>query len=106
MLPTNPQREDALDYDALSNFDLLDLAWDRFKIPWSKPDNLDDNAARLVRDKIAEKGLKNEFQQALAYVVGAMHLSNHRKAEWLMINATARQQMIAALRAYEGEEER
>ena len=58
---------------------------------------LDDNAARLIRNRIAELGLQKAFWNALKSQLDA--LGDH----WIfdVLQATARQQAIAALIAME-----
>ncbi len=56
----------------------------------------DDNAARLVRDRIAELGLVVYFTECLDNIVG--EVSN---VPWAHMQSTPRQQCIAALMALE-----
>lgn len=98
------------DYEKLTDRRLIDAVFMRLKLS-ILPRFLDDNAARLVRDRIAEFGMPTirAYQGALAMLVwpneklrqgfsGADHFA------FGMQQATPRQQCIAALQALESEQ--
>lgn len=91
------------DYEALSDRELID-AWENIhgilSLGSGPIEDLDDNAARLVLDKIAELGLQSEFISELKKLVICI-FSNPRVCEFLDIQASARQKVIAALRAHD-----
>jgi len=68
--------------------------------------SIDDNAARMVRDRIVELGLTKEYMVEIAHQVWpigtpASAFKGADDFSFLMHNATARQQAIAALTAVE-----
>jgi hypothetical protein len=70
--------------------------------PYWSP-SLDDRVARLVRNRIAELGLEFQFCRALDLFAsgenGTMTKIAVRGHQWNALQATPRQQCIAALRA-------
>lgn len=60
----------------------------------------DDNAARLVRDRIAELGLRSSFTNWLVDVTGDDF--DPAVMDFRLLQATPRQQCVAALRALGG----
>lgn len=61
----------------------------------------DDNAARLVRNRIAELGLMDIFVQCVTITSGANKVVTPSRSVWTVIHATPRQQCEAALRVLE-----
>ncbi len=88
------------DYEKLTDFEVLDLAWEQFKLPMhKKPNFLDDNAVRLVRDRITKLGLLVKFMDMLVSM--CPHTSGYSHQIFEAMQATPRQQCIAALKSLE-----
>lgn len=110
----------SMNYDALSDRDLDALVAERVmgwihgeayngEGLWKAPDDTltpddcfwpstDDNAARLVRNRIAELGLQSEFRTALLDLL-SWNVDHDTVVVFDAMQSTPRQQAIAALRA-------
>lgn len=102
------------DYEKLTDREidaLVALRFMRWGTAQTLPENpnlphysTDDNAARLVRDRIAELGLDEQFERALIILLGHLQYSTTRHPAFPLMQAPARIQMIAALQSLDTRE--